>query len=182
MSKKPASINLLTRKQTLTDVILVWALTTGRLIIIIVETVALSAFLYRFTLDRQIADLNEDIKQKQAIIEFYKKDEAKFRLLQTKLITLTDVEKKSMSTSETMNDIVSIARNKAILQNMTIQDDSVQITAITPSISLMNSFISGLKSYPKAKTVNISQIENDPETNQISLSLEISFVEKNTPI
>ena len=60
----PISINLVkSRKPHFLDRFITWALNAGRLLVIITETVALSAFLFRFGLDREIVDLNDKIKQ-----------------------------------------------------------------------------------------------------------------------
>jgi hypothetical protein len=178
MAKHPASINLLGRKQTTADLILGWALTTGRLIIILTETIALSAFAYRFILDSQIIDLHGEIKQKQAIIDLSKDDEAKYRALQAKLITLTAIDNKSTEVTSTVGKIVGLASGKVVLQTLTVQPNTIQISATTTTISLMNSFINAVKADPSVQGVNISQIENKPESGQITLRLEITLSNK----
>ena len=175
---KPASINLLRKKKTSSDVVLEWALTTGRFIIIVVETIALAAFAYRFTLDRQIIDLHDKIKNKQAIIAYYKEDEEKFRALQNKLAIVKGLDVKSKQVTPVINEIVELARGKAVLQNLTVKQEGVQISATTTSIPLMNSFIESLKSYENTLGVSISQIENKPDTGQISLVIDVQLKPK----
>jgi hypothetical protein len=52
MAKDQISINLLDNKgKSFTEQFLDWALAIGRLLIIVTETVALAAFLYRFSID-----------------------------------------------------------------------------------------------------------------------------------
>lgn len=175
---KSASINLLRKKKTSSDVVLEWALSTGRFIIIVVETIALVAFAYRFTLDRQIIDLHDKIKNKQAIISFYKEDEEKFRALHTKLAFVKELDVKSKEVTPLINEFVELARGKAVLQSLTVKSGGVQINATTTSIPLMNSFIESLKTYENTLGVSITQIENKPDAGQISLVVEVQLKPK----
>src|SRR3972149_11726382 len=77
-----ASINLIKSKVNIFDEILKWALTVGRLLVILTELTAFSAFIYRFTLDRTLIDLHEKINQEQAIVASLKDREAIYRNLQ----------------------------------------------------------------------------------------------------
>ena len=66
-------INLMpNRGDTVLIQFLNWALTIGRLLIILVETLALGTFLYRFSLDMQIVDLKDKIKVQRAFVTAYK--------------------------------------------------------------------------------------------------------------
>src|SRR3990167_1463025 len=81
------TINLLSQKdfdRTLVGKLLRWALTYGRYIIISTEIIVLFAFILRFSLDRQITDLNEEIEQKAAIVAANKGFESSFRNLQSR--------------------------------------------------------------------------------------------------
>src|SRR5258706_9366482 len=85
MLKSPA-INLAKgRGQTFLDRFLNWALSIGRVVVIVTEAVALTAFLYRFNLDRQIIDLHSRINQEQIIVKLLNNNETTFRSLQDRL-------------------------------------------------------------------------------------------------
>ena len=62
-----------------------WAMTYGRYIMILTEIVVLGAFISRFTLDRKLTDLKEEIAQKQAIIEANAELETQIRTAQTQI-------------------------------------------------------------------------------------------------
>ena len=90
MQKKPISINLLKQQTSLVDRFIDWALTIGRLLVILTEIVALSAFIYRFSLDRQLIDLHSKITQEQAIANYLNNNEKKYRNLQDRLAIATN--------------------------------------------------------------------------------------------
>ena len=66
-----------------------WSLTYGRYIIICTEIIVLLAFIYRFSLDRKITDLNDEIEQKSAIIAANSNFEEQFRNLQFRTEQIT---------------------------------------------------------------------------------------------
>ncbi len=66
--------------------LLKWALTVGRYIVIITELIVILAFLSRFKFDRDLTDLNEKVKQQQAIVQSSAQFEQKFRFLQKQLL------------------------------------------------------------------------------------------------
>ena len=61
--------------------LLKWALTAGRYIVIVTELAVIMAFLSRFKFDRELTDLHEEIKQKQAVIQSAQSFETEFRFL-----------------------------------------------------------------------------------------------------
>jgi Tfp pilus assembly protein PilN len=65
--------------------LIMWATTYGRYIMITTEIVVLLAFISRFSLDRKLTDLTEEISQKQAIIEANALFEQDVRALQAKM-------------------------------------------------------------------------------------------------
>ena len=178
MRKSPAPINLLVKKKTTADTVLEWALTTGRFIIILTETIALTAFAYRFVLDRQIIDLHDKIRQKQAILSFYKEDEEKFRLLHNKLATVSTLDSQAQVTPTLVDELVKLAEGKAILQNLRVTPTDAEMIAETPSIPLMNSLITGLKQHPRVIGVSVDSVENDPTTGKITLTIQTTFGDK----
>ena len=94
MAKNSASINLLrNNKKDTIEHIINWAVTIGRILVVVVELAALAAFLYRFTLDNQLQDLHSKIKQEQTIIELQKKNEDTYRNLQNRLSLISSFTK-----------------------------------------------------------------------------------------
>jgi Tfp pilus assembly protein PilN len=70
--KRKTKINLIPREgftATTSGRILVWALSTFRIVVIVTEIIVMIAFLSRFWLDAQNTDLNDEIRQKRAVLE-----------------------------------------------------------------------------------------------------------------
>ena len=87
-ARKKRQINLLPQEEFAASTlgrVLNWLLTTFRYIVIVTEIVVMTAFLSRFWLDAKSTDLNELIKQKQAVIAASADFEKEFRLTKDNL-------------------------------------------------------------------------------------------------
>ena len=163
MPESSPSINLIKNKQIpLFDKFMNWALTVGRLIVILTEIVALFAFVYRFSLDEKLIDLHSAIKQKQILISLLKQDENKYRNLQDRIVLASDLMEKNTKTNKIVLDIVGLVPQGVRIDNLTFNKDKLTINANINSVSSLTDFINVLKDYPDIKAVSIDTIENKP--------------------
>lgn len=172
MAKKAPDINLLkTGKVNILEQLFNWAVKVGRVIVIIVELVALSAFLYRFSLDRELIDLHSKIKQEQAIVEFFKENETVYRSLQDRLLTASTFSDQSSKKVGMLNDLIGFAPYGIIFNNLTLSEDKIKISASTNSVTALSSFVDSLKKYPSIKGLSVDKIENKPASSLITFGL-----------
>lgn len=170
------SINLVKNREIpLVDKFLNWALTIGRLIVIITEVVAVTAFVYRFSLDEKLVELHSAIKQKQNIISVLKSDENKYRNLQDRIAIATTFSAKGTKTNQTIADIVNLIPSQVRISNLVLNKDRVSINADVTSVSSLANFIDPLKSYKGIKSISIDNVENKPT---VGLSVNISALLK----
>jgi hypothetical protein len=135
-----------------------WALTIGRLLIILVETLALGTFLYRFSLDMKIVDLHDHIKSQSTIVRNFAPQETIFRNLQARL----DLAKTFGSTNKTpqiFQDIVAMGRGQITFKNLLVATDSIKIEAMAPTANRLSRFTEKLKSYPEIAEVSVDKVE-----------------------
>src|SRR3989344_1080687 len=119
MSKKHLSINLLKAKEiSFLDKFLNWALTVGRLVVIATELIALFAFIYRFSLDRQLIDLHSKIKQEEAIVNSLKESEQSYRNLQDRLAAAAKFSETGGEEYTVFKDIISFIPQGMSLNQM----------------------------------------------------------------
>jgi len=179
MSKKHNSINLLKAKEiSFLDKFLTWALTVGRLVVIATELIALFAFIYRFSLDRQLIDLHSDIRQKEAIVNSLKNSEESYRNLQDRLATAAEFSGTGGKQYTLFKEIVSFIPQGMSLNQVYIYQNRIQIDANFQFISSLTSFINSLKTYPKISSININKIENKLSSAVISVGITAGLVQK----
>lgn len=176
MPTKPHSINLLKNKETdFFGEFIKWTLTIGRLVVIITELIALSAFIYRFSLDRRLIDLRSEIKQKQTIIAAQKDSEAKYRDLQDRITLALNFSNLSEERHKILNDILSFTPQGMTLNNLSLDKDKINVDANVRAVSSLALFVNSLKNYPNIDTISIDNIENRPQTNFIIVGITVTL-------
>lgn len=170
-----ASINLVKRKVNLLDEILKWALSVGRLLVIITEIAAFSAFIYRFSLDRNLIDLHSKIKQEQAIVESLKDREKIYRNLQERILSASNYDSSGGKYVKILDDIISITPPEITFNTFLIEGDEVKIDLNVNSITSLNAFVESLKEHPQISFVSIDRVSNKSERNSVNISLTVGL-------
>ncbi len=172
MAEKIKSINLLpNRGSGLFDQFLAWALTIGRLLIILTETLALGTFLYRFSIDMKIIDLHDLIKNQRIIVEQFKSTEESARNLQARLAFVKEQESESGTTPSIFSDIINMGSGAITFKSLAVSKMSAKIEVQSSSSGPLNNFINKLKTHPEITSVQIDSIENKTSTASIGMSI-----------
>ncbi|MBI5044914.1 MAG: hypothetical protein HZC02_03240 [Candidatus Levybacteria bacterium] len=167
---KQLTINLLKKKGTPSlDVFIKWAITGGRFLVILTETIALAAFLYRFTLDRQIIDLHDKIKAKTRIVETFKEQEDSYRQLQERLLQTKKLNTDVAFLPLLLEDITLLAqKNNISIKSMSVSNNSLHIELVAFDIKNLRDFVGGIQEKKELSEVSIDRIENKSTTAQIA--------------
>ena len=174
--QKRQSINLFKgRNKNIVDRFIKWALSFGRVIIILTEIIALSAFLFRFSLDRQLIDLQDKIKQQQKILEVFKSSEKKYRNLQDRLSVANLLINSTQKTDESLTTLLNLIPQDLTVTNLSINQKRVAINGITRSVASLGGFIRKLKTIPLVKNTYLERIENRISNATISFNLTVNL-------
>lgn len=169
-----ASINLLKGRVNLLDEIFKWSSNIGRLLIIIVEFVAFSAFILRFSLDRTLIDLSDKIKQEQAIVASLKDREATYRNLQERLLVANKVTAQASGQVKLTQDIFDMTPTEIKYDSFGISGDKVTMQLRVRSVSALTAFLESLREYKDISSASIDSIGN--KTTDGSLTVGVSAV------
>lgn len=172
MPKNSGSIDLL-QKQNVKglDRFVNWALTIGRVLVILTESIALIAFLYRFGLDQQNIDLSAKIKQEQAIVTALQNSENTYRNLQDRLSLASQLIANNEKRKKIYDDIISLTPQGLVFKTLSLYPDRLQVDANTNSVESLSFFINSLRNYPAISSVSINKIENKTADASISVSI-----------
>ena len=169
---KKRSINLLPHKgDSLINQFLSWALTIGRLLIIITEGLALSVFFYRFVLDVQIIDLHDKIEAQSRIVQSFQDGEKLFRNLQARLAFAKEYDADKETTLTLLKEILDLGRNRVTFKNLVVSKDTIQIEVQAPSAQLLSLFTQELKNHPSIQQVTINRVENKTSSGIVLVGL-----------
>lgn len=165
--KKAAQINInLIPKDpffsTVIGKVLRWALSAGRYIVIFTELVVIMSFVARFTLDRQVTDLNSSIQQKKQIISAYGTLEEDIRSVQEKIVQYKQTEQET-NIVDTFANLTAVVPEGVTLDQLAIRPTSVTISGKTLSQRAFNYLINNLQLSPKFSNVNVGEIQSDDE-------------------
>src|SRR3989344_1790238 len=154
--------------------ILTWATTYGRYIMITTEIVVLLAFISRFSLDRKLTDLNEEIAQKQAIIQANADLEKSVRMLQTKLSTIRILIITGSSPVTVLGDISGSLPPDVYLNSLEISQTAAKMTVNAGTTAGISTFLATLQSNGRFTDIELGDISAyQTQGAQFDLSLKI---------
>ena len=166
------SINLAkNRGESFVDRFITFALTIGRVLIIVTELIALGAFLYRFTLDQTLVGLHDTITQQEAVVNLLHSNEVLFRNLQDRLSLASTLSQQNNQQPIYLLDVISFAPSDMAIQSIAVANDAIRIQATAQSVDSLTTFVNKLKAYPPITTVSIDRISNQTQTDIITVSI-----------
>lgn len=176
VSEKVPDINLLPNSANgLMNQILNWALSIGRLLIILTEMVALGTFIFRFSLDMQIVDLHDKIKAESFIESNFQDAETKFRDIQDRLATVKQYAPLTKTSTGILTDIISMGKGKVTFLDLSVSTQDIKIEVAAPSASSLSQFVDSLKNYPSITSVSVDKVDSDPASALITVTISAAL-------
>lgn len=140
-----------------------WALDFGRYIIVFTELLVMIAFFSRFKLDRDLAELQEEIKNKQNVIVASQELEKEVRFLQQRLDLIKKYQKQTGSSQLALNNFSQIIPLDVFLSRLDIDQTEVSFTGTSLSYAGLATFINGLQKSPVFERVDFTSVSSGGE-------------------
>jgi len=165
MSARSFDLNLLPKEpweKGALGQLLTWVLSVGRYVVIFTELIVISAFLYRFGLDRTLTDLRASIKDKQTVVTDFGDLESSFRLVQKKLTTIKTVSDQPvvLNTLETLNRMTP---TDAVFISTTINDKTVVIEGTVASQAGLATLLNQAQSQAEFSDVILENVKSSKD-------------------
>lgn len=161
MSAQKSSINLLQKDEFEASTlgrIFKWALTVGKYIVIVTQLVVITAFIYRFKLDRDLEALNESIEQQQVEVVSYQDLERRVRILQDQLRTIKTITEKQLNAGSIFESLAQIMPKETSVELLSLSNDSLNLTGKTLTEVGLATLITGLQVQPQLSDITVSSI------------------------
>jgi len=177
--KKQSLINLLPSEEFAASTIgriIAWALSTFRYIVIVTELIVILAFISRFWLDAQNANLREEITQKQSLITASASFEKEFGEVQKRLAIYKTLTSNLASTSEIFSKIASTIPDDVLLSSLNLSPGSLRITGLSPNEKSISQFAVNLKrnaGYPKVVLTSVKTAQEDESLLEFILDVTL---------
>lgn len=172
---KRREINLLTRRgfeNALLGKIINWALSAGRIIVIVTELIVIAAFLSRFWLDRTLTDLNEQNTALKSQVEAFSSFEKEFRSFQERLALYKNLAGSQIKYSKTIKEIASSLPAEVALTNISVSENSIEIKGKALSEGGLLGFIKALGGAQTVKDIKLADLSLEARGQElISFSL-----------
>ncbi len=173
MAAQQSSINLLGSQAPDTSVfgrIMDWIATFGRYIMVLTEIVVLGTFISRFALDRKLTDLNEEISQKQEILEVNQDLEQRIRSIQQQLLETKTVMASQSTPVLSLAALQRIIPMGTFIQTCNLQNTRISLDLTSLSVESFNQFLVNLSATRELTSIQINDIAKDQTGITYSLS------------
>lgn len=174
-SKSPLfKVNLLLHKEEQLKIhlrLIKWLLSSGRFIVVFVEILTISAFIFRYKLDADIADIQEKIKEDVLYIQSMKNDEINIRQTQFQLSTIKKTRDETKRLPQILSKIALLTPKNTKLTNLTINsvknlsETSISINGLASSNLELSAFLKALQKDPTFTDINLTDVSFEGVTS-----------------
>jgi Tfp pilus assembly protein PilN len=156
-----------------------WTTTYGRYIMVTTEMIVLVAFLSRFSLDRQLTDLKDEIQQKQEIIAANQTLETDFRQTQDSLNKIKVILEKQNIPTSTINALQRLLPTGTYFQSLSIADNKISSRVISLTVQSFSQFLTNLNTTKQLSNIEIGTVDKQTIAGiQYTLTAELASVGK----
>jgi len=179
---KNLSINLLSKEKferTKIGRMVIWTTTIGRYLVIGTELIVIAAFLSRFYLDRVLTDLNEELNQKQSVIESFSDLENRVETTQQRINLVKKLLAGQMNINQQLTKIGQSTPKSVAFENLSFDSEQVQIDGTALSKQAAASFLSALKTNQNFTNLNVNKLSSKSNQADVEFSLSINLESDN---
>lgn len=175
-ASKLGKINLLPKDSFEFSVLgktLKWALTSGRVLVVLTEFVVILAFGSRFYFDKKLNDLIEVIDQKQAVVESYAVIEAKMRDILSRQAIVSKYLKENLGVNNVINQLKRITPADINFSEVLVDNKGFSLIGTSGSEGGLANLLAGLNSVPNVSGVNVGSINFDQRQGAIEFKITV---------
>lgn len=166
-------VNLLIQrgqKEKLYVKLIKWALSSGKFIIIVVEMITIGAFIYRYKLDADLTDLQDQINEKIPFVKSLSTAEQEIKHFQFQLTTISKLKSENRDFNKHLLELTKIIPKNIQLTNISFDRNqaypqtSISLTGQTPSNLELSVFLKELQQNPNFSDITLTNISFDEGT------------------
>lgn len=151
-----------------------WGLSTGRYLVILTELVVIAAFLSRFKLDQDYADLGDKINGKKAVLTAMAETEKRFRLAQERLEAAGKIIGGQLEAANEIEEVTAKVPVGVVLTDLAVSNKVISVTGSADKTDEIGVFLSRLAGGGGWKSVRVTSLSADGQTG-IKYSINISL-------
>ncbi|MBI4137035.1 PilN domain-containing protein [Candidatus Roizmanbacteria bacterium] len=153
-----------------------WALSYGRYIIVTVELIVFLVFFSRFIYDRELADINDKIEQKQAIIASAQEFEDRFRAIQKNISYIETLDEERKVYLEILDTLEQTTPVQVSFSSVAFSEKSLTLEGFAVNNESFAQLLAQLKNIDAFTSISLDSLSEDEENEDVlEFSLTISF-------
>lgn len=182
MAQEKKLINLLPKEgleHTPIGKFLKWALTFGRYIVIFTELIVIIAFVFRFKLDKDLVNLQTEIKKNQSIIDSLQELENNVAHTHKQLNLVKTTEEEKLNPSAIIDEISKYTPLDVVFSSLNITEEDITVEGDSYSKNGLNTFLYGMQSSELFSDINLDSIASKGIANPtINFQFSAKLTEK----
>jgi predicted nucleotidyltransferase len=155
--------------------VLLWILSTFRIILIITELVVIGAFISRFWLDAKNTDLTEEMSEKKSVITSLSEFEKDFKATQERLAIFNSYKANKGIITSNIDVFISYKPKGIYFKSINAGLKTVSVTASSDNEIEIQQYLANLKASGKYESVNISKINLSKNNTAFDFSLAVNI-------
>ncbi|GAB4157364.1 MAG: hypothetical protein Fur003_1100 [Candidatus Dojkabacteria bacterium] len=176
----PKTINLLTPVSRPNDTwskMYDWIFSLGKYLLVGVQLVVLGVFFSRFWIDKTNNDLTEQINEQVGILNLplLKQSEIRYNNYHTLLEDIGNISNKQLINSTILGSVVETIPSEILLERITFNVDSVNMTLSAPSLAAIDKYEDSLSTSPLFKDVFVN-LKKTASSSSIEFTVSLKIV------
>jgi Tfp pilus assembly protein PilN len=126
------------------------------------EIIVLLAFISRFSLDRKLTDLTEEVNQKQAIIAANSDFEKQIKSLQANIATIKKIAGTQSGSIDIITLMETVIPQDVYLTTLELSTKKMTVNAVASTTQGFSQFLANLQASKQLKNVLLGDINRSP--------------------
>ncbi len=152
-----------------------WAMTSGRVLVVLTEFVVLLAFGSRFYFDKKLNDISETLDQKLEQISSYVDIEAKMRNLLAKQAPVNTFLSNNIKFSKKYQDLSSIVPFGVKLDKVFLDQNTLKFTGKSETELGFALLLRKMKAMDSLSYINIKDVGFDQNTKVVMFTIQANY-------
>ncbi len=176
MKLRSPAINLLPRDpfyNTPVGQVLSWSMNVGKYILMFTQLIVLLSFAARFTLDRQLTDVNTSIVRHASVVDSYGELESIVRGIQQKTAFIKQFDDQQHA-GDYLLQLSKITPQGIKLKGIQFGTQQINISGMSRDTTSLSQFIVNMQAIPAFSNISVGDIRNS-ESNEPGLQFSINI-------
>ena len=171
---KNKQVNLIPQEglaSTTSGKILLWTLSTFRILLVVTEIFVIAAFISRFWLDAKNTDLSEEMKEAKAVISSLSTFESNFKDVQNRLVVFNSFKENKGKIYSNVKTFISYKPQGVYFESLNADLNKITVTASASNEMDIQQYLVNLKSSNKFNNISLGNIALKKDSTILGFSI-----------